>query len=836
MKQRFLLLTSVLFLASAIEATRIPMAYVDMIKGYTKSVEENGDTAFHYMGRLRYRLIAEENDSIHVDFGIINNQTRQWLDVYERDGDVGLVNQRNASDTLKTIFFRTKVIGDISGEYHALVFAEANKSRMWHMADSLVGLMTVAQKQSMLYVNMTHPIYKMFGQDNFNLADGTTIVGWRCADGPHGLRYPVGPQEPGTPYIYGAGDTVTLFPTEACLGCSWDRDLVYRVGKAVAKESRAWGVYCNLGPMCDLVVNPRWGRAFETMGEDPYHVGQMTSHQVKGIQSEKVIATPKHFTPYVIEKERFSARVVLEERALRELFCAPFKCCLLEGKAGAIMTCYHRIRSPGFTIDESTLINALCERAGSNRHTIHNILRHDWGFKGVIMTDWEGAAGVSEKYAYETEFDMSMPKGSGGYTAITEKVNAGLWSEEFLDRKAKRILNKKLWAWNGEILTSDEQLKTHPEKTILCQEHLDISLEGARKGLVLVKNDAVGDAPILPLSKNEPLTIAVIGPYANTPRIGGGGSSAVTPDKIITPLQGFQAIAAANPGITVTTDPAGADIAVVCVGVFIEAEDTDRETISLIDKPVKQNELVSNTMAQVPKTIVVYTGGSASTSGAWSEAPAVLIAFYPGRFQGQAIAEVLFGDVNPGGHLNVTFPNQISDLPKYEVDQYKDFHYTSVDTAHGYFFYEKTGKTPLFWFGHGLSYTTFSYDAIRATTTPVIASGDRIEIVVTVTNTGSIAGDDVVQLYVKPKCGTMPRRLKDLRGFARVSLEAGETKQVPFLLEPRDFSVYEPDPATKSGRWVVVPGEYDILAGSTSDPTILTGDNDQSVLTTITIN
>ncbi len=819
--------------ASALYATRISDVKVDFVKGYTKGTLENGDSIYYYMGRVSYVFFAEGKDSVYVDFKVAPKGTENWLQIHELTGDIGLVKQKNGADTLKTAYFRTSVVKDFSGEYVGVILATAENSVMWRMADSIGRLMSLDQRQWTLYTNMTHPVYAFFGQDTYLLPDGTPIVGWRCADGPHGTRYPLGGTNEFA--IYGAGDTATLFPTEAALGCTWDPDLTYRIGAAIGKEARARGVYCILGPMCDLVINPRWGRAFETMSEDPYLCGKMTASQSMGLQSVNVIACPKHFTPYVTETSRGMVRIVVEERALRELFCEPFRIAIQEGGARAIMTCYHHIRVPGFTVEEPVLLNQNCDRAGSNRHLINDILRNDWGFDGIIMTDWQGADGVEPTYSYETEYDMSMPEGRGGFQQIANNIRSGFWSEEPLNRKVKRIMYQKLWAWGWKLLKSDDEIKTYPMSVIVCKEHQDLSLEAARKSITLVKNDPVDGSPILPLDKNAKLKIAVVGPYAKIPRPGGGGSSVVTPDKIVTLLQGMQEYSAAHPNITITEDYNNVDAAVVCVGVDRESEDYDRPSMVLPDIPVPQNNLVASVMAKVKKTVVVYTGGSASTAGKWSEAPAIIVAFYPGRVQGQAMAEAIFGEFNPGGHLNVTFPKSESDLPSYDqVDYFLKL--TSADTAHGYFFYEKTGKKPLFWFGHGLSYTTFRYEDIRLVGSSSISAGDRIDVVVTITNTGELTGDDVVQLYVKPKGGPIPRRVKDLRGFKRVTLAPKESKKITFTLGPRDFSVYKPDPSTKSGKWEVVPGEYDIIAGSTSDPAVLTGQNGLSVIASLTVN
>jgi beta-glucosidase len=805
-------------------ATKISNVKVDLIKGYS-GIEENSTAVRSYMGRLTYNFSAETQDSILIDFVIKAQGTNDTIAILEKAGDIGLVKQRFATDTVKTIYFRAKVVGEPAAAYVATISADANMSKLWKMADSLVGLMSYEQMQSTLFLSAT---YSWFGAENFALPGNKTVVGWRSSDGPHGVRWPI--NAPDEIAIYGAGDPVTLFPTEAALGCSWDTALVKNIGRAIAKESRAMGIFCNLGPMCDLVINPRWGRAFETIGEDPFLNGKMASRMVMGLQSEKVIATPKHFVPYVKETERYSLQATVSERALRELFCVPFEMAIQEGGARALMTAYNKVHVPSFSDCNVTW----CERAASNRHIIEDIVRHDWGFDGVIMTDWEGAKNVDDKYAYETDFDMSTPFGTGFLNTATN-IRSNTWTADALKKKARNIMYDKLWAWNGKLLENDNEIKTYPQSTILSSDHKQLALDAARKTIVLAKNDPVDNTPILPLNKSSTLKIAVVGPYADAKRQGGGGSSAVTPDSIITPLQGIKSLVAGNPSISIVTDYNGADVAIVCVGVNSESEDKDRPDMNLPSSPVDQNGLVTQVMSKVKKTIVVYTGGSASVAGAWSKAPAVIIAFYPGRWQGKAIAEVLFGDVNPSGHLGVTFPSTTSDLPSYELENY-EIKLASADTAHGYFYFEKTGKKPLFWFGHGLSYTSFKFCDISVNGPSTISANDRIDVNVVIQNTGTRAGDEIVQLYVKPPTGgSVPRRVKDLRGFARVSLTPGEYKVVTLTLGSRDFSIYDANTTTKTGAWKVIPGAYQIIVGSTSDPLELASGSGKSLTTTITV-
>ncbi|MBN2188512.1 MAG: glycoside hydrolase family 3 C-terminal domain-containing protein [Chitinispirillaceae bacterium] len=833
------ILSMLLFAAACLplRATQISNVQVDMLKGYFKEPAGASDTASFYMGRLTYTFAAEGKDSVFLDFTITTQDYLDTVEIVEKTGDLWHVRQNNAGDTLKTIFFRARLLNYVSGTYVATLSADTGMSGMWKTADSLVRLMSMKNRNLMLYANTN---WVGFGTDDMTLSstNGTWLVGWRCSDGPHGVRWPIGPAY--GPAIYGAGDTMTLFCTESALGCTWDPDLAFRVGEAIGRESRAAGVYCNLGPMCDLVINPAWGRAFETMGEDPILNGNMVVGQIKGLQATRTIATPKHFVSYLQEAYRMGMlRVTVSERALRELFCVPFEMAIKQGGARALMTSYNKVRVPGFTTSDPTEINNNVERAATNRHLVHDIVRNDWGFDGIVMTDWEGAQTVVPSlYVYETDFDMSMPYGYGLDRADFNIRILRIWDSLPLIRKATRCMYGRLWAWGGSLLGDAEWIKTWPESVILSPEHKAVALEEARKSIVLVKNDSVGGVPVLPLDKSATFIVAVVGPFSAVGRWGGGGSSAVTPDTIVTPLQGIRNLCAGYPNVSVVTDytAPGVSAAIVCVGVDNESEGADRPNFTLPSiSGIDQNALVANVMARVPRTIVVYTGGSASCAGAWSNAPGIMVAFYGGRSQGQAIAEALFGDINPGGHLNVTFPNMANDLPS--SFGASELRLLSADSAHGYFYFEKTGKTPLFWFGHGLSYTAFNYGSMWVYGPSTISAGDRIDVNIGVTNTGTRTGEDVVQLYVKPNDvnAAFPRRAKDLRAFRRILLGPGETKMVTLTLGPRDFSAYDADPVSKTGQWRVLPGSYTLIAGSTSNPAELVHGNGKCMMTSITV-
>ena len=839
MIKKYILCLLVLALVLPSGATKISNATVDLIKGY-QAKNVNSVPTYFYMGRLTYNFFSQGNDSVFVDFTITKQGAADTATVFEKIGDWGLVKQANAGDTIKTVYFRLSLTNDVSGNFAANVTANGNISKMSQLADSLVKLMTLSQKLQNLYAyDPPNDSIAGFGTVDMTLSNGTLIVGWRSSDGPNGIRWPV--DHPSTPLaIYGSGNPATVFATEAALGCTWDTSMAHQIGQAIGQESRANWLFCNLGPMSDLVINPRWGRAFETMGEDPYLVGKMASHQVMGIQDEKVIATPKHFTPYCKEDGRMTGqRVIISERALRELCCVPFEMDIKEGGARAIMTCYNQVQVPGFTTADPTLISELCLRAGSNRHIINDILRHDWGFNGVIMTDWLGAGGVDETYAFNTAFDMSMPSGDGFLNSVTN-INNNLtgWTVDTMNKKVHNIIYDKLWAWGGNLLPSGAALATYSPQPppVLCAAHVNLTLQEARESIVLARNDTLNGAPVLPIDKSKSLKVAVVGTYATQYRAGGGGSSAVTPDSQITPYQGIINLLASSAGskVTITNDyTTNPDVAIVFVGVGVEEEGDDRLTMVL---PVDQTNLVTAVMAKVPRTIVIYTGGSASVAGSWSSAPGVIIAFYPGRSQAQALAEILFGNVNPSGHLCVTFPNTVNDLPVYDLDASNQLFYPAADTGAGYFYFEKTSKTPLYWFGHGLSYTSFTYTGMSILASSTIQTGDRVDVIVSLKNTGAVTGDQVVQLYVKPKStGTVPRRIKDLRGFNRLTLTPGQEGWVKFTLGPRDFSYYNVNATTQTGQWTVASGTYDIIAASTSNPADLVNGNGKCVIQSLTI-
>jgi beta-glucosidase len=427
------------------------------------------------------------------------------------------------------------------------------------------------------------------------------------------------------------------------------------------------------------------------------------------------------------------------------------------------------------------------------------------------MTDW-GANYDNLADGMNWGCDIQMPNGSVyNVNAITG------FSDSVVNVHARRIIlaHEKL----GDLTAGYN--RTAYSATLNSAAHVQVVRDIGAAGIVLAKNNG----NLLPIPKTGK-TIAITGPYAAACRLGPGGSSVVTPAGAaqINPTAGINALLASvgAGATTVTANLNTADYILVFVGVSGESEGGDRSNLAL--QAGEGETAVSAALAATNganKTVVIFTGGSAASAGIWSNAPAVLIAFYPGQQQGNSIADVLFGDVNPSGKLAVTFPQDASQLPNFALAG-GNLQYPRSDTAHGYFRMDKRGVTPLFWFGHGLSYTTFSYSNLQVFP-PSVKAGDRVRVRVTVTNNGSRAGKEIVQLYLSmPQNNTsLPTRVQDLRGFKKVSLNQGASATVDFELTSEEMQVWNPNGAgfNGTGFWTVLPGSYGVRVGTSANRT-----------------
>jgi beta-glucosidase len=662
----------------------------------------------------------------------------------------------------------------ISTEYRDPGFCGDSGDAVEQRIAALVAEMTLAQK-----------LDQMHGS---KLGAG----GWRTPDDPV-------PGIPGFGMIDGsrgvgvfAGGHATTFPVASARGATWDPALEERVGEAIGAEARAKGASVLLAPVVNILRHPRWGRAQETYGEDTLHLGEMGAGFVRGAQRH-VIASAKHFALNSIEDTRLDVNVTVDERSLREVYLPHFRTLAQQAHVGSVMAAYNSVNG---------------QYCAENVHLLHDILKGDWGFQGFVESDWIFAMhGTATSANAGLDIEMPVPNFYG--PALASAVTAGTVSQAVIDDAVRRVLRAKL------CFRLDTDPPVADPGVIESPSHLDVALEAEREGIVLLKNDRA----TLPLDRSKVRSIAVLGDLAATVNLGDHGSSDVSSSFAVTPLEGIQSQA---PGVAVSdlsastlTDAdraavAAADAAIVVVG--LTADDESEKVLTVgdrqsLDLSAAQNELVATVAVLNPRTIVVLEGGGAVTMPWVNDVSAVLMAWYPGQEGGRAIADVLFGDVNPSGKLPVTFPVSEADLPPF------DDHSTEVTYGylHGYRWVDRQGIAPLFPFGFGLSYTTFSYSNLTLERSTFSPAG-RLRATVEVTNTGRVGGDEIAQLYVTYPGSRVERAVQDLKAFARVHLEPGETRTVAFEVRAADLAYWD----VATGGWTVEPTTYGARVGGSS--------------------
>ncbi|WP_329174666.1 glycoside hydrolase family 3 C-terminal domain-containing protein [Streptomyces sp. NBC_01477] len=602
----------------------------------------------------------------------------------------------------------------------------------------------------------------------------------------------------------GVGDGftgVTQLPAPVALASTWDTAAEQQYGALIGAEQGAKGTTIDLGPTINIDRDPRWGRAFETVGEDPYLNGQMGAADIRGVQSTGVLAQVKHLAVYNQETNRNtpSDNVAVSTKALQEIYLPAFQDAVQQGAASSVMCSYSTVNGTG---------------ACQNPTLMTSALRQQFGFQGFVTSDWWGNQSTAP--SANAGLDQDMPGGDDSHygNALISAVNAGQVSQTTLNTMASRILTE-MFAFG----LFDKAPTGSPAQTATSTANQSASTKLAAQGTVLLKNSG----NVLPFT-SATKSVAVIGAAASTSvQSGGGGSASVTSSGTVTPLQGIQA--RAGSGVTVTYDngsstssaasaASAANAAVVFVSNF-EAEGSD---LSSIDLSSAQNNLVSAVAAANPNTVVVLNTGSAVTMPWVNSVKGVLEAWYPGQGYGTAIASLLFGDTNPSGHLPVTFPVSLSQVPANTTAQWPGTNGTaqySEGVNVGYRWYDANHLTPLFPFGHGLSYTTFSYSNLHVGT---LAAGGAATVTATVTNTGSRAGSDVAQLYVTQPAGN-GEPPKQLQGFTRVTLQPGASQTVTFPLTQRSLSYWN----TSSNAWATSTGTYTVSVGDSAAGLPLTG-------------
>lgn len=590
----------------------------------------------------------------------------------------------------------------------------------------------------------------------------------------------------------------TCFPVSMARGASFDDNLEYRVGKVFAKEASAGGANLFAGICINLLRNPRWGRAQESYGEDPYLLGRMGAALTKAVQEEGVMACPKHFACNSIENLRFKVDVNASERTLREVYLPHFKQCVDAG-AVSMMGAYNKLRG---------------DRCCESRYLLTRILREEWGFNGFTISDFVYGVRDAEK-ALKAGLDIEMPTVLR-FLKLGRLLRAGRLSTADIDRAAGRILAGMI-----QVLPNRKPV---PKTAIGCKEHTNLALEAAEEGAVLLKNNGA-----LPLAKG--MKISVAGRYADKPNTGDRGSSNVFSPYVVTPYEGLcrvfgkeNVLLLNHKNIQVDADAVcSCGAVVVCAGsdyrqegeFLIDLNKNDKQTEKgsggdrySLRLPPADVALIREVAALCPNTVVNITGGSAYIIEEWKDsAAAVLQSFYAGLEGGSALANILAGAVNPSGKLPFTMAEHEEDYPPFLFpgDKKLDIDYGYY---HGYTLLDKENKKAAYPFGFGLSYTTFSFSNLAAAKTP----GGDVAVAVTVTNTGGQGGKTVVQVYAGSADNRHDRPVKLLKGFQKVFLNTGEEKIIELTLKADDLRFY--DEAAKS--WVL-DSRYTIYCGEDSE-------------------
>lgn len=614
-------------------------------------------------------------------------------------------------------------------------------------------------------------------------------------DGPHGIRKRVEEKSKDEKMSL-KGVPAICYPTACATACSWDPDLIYKMGEALGDECLKERVSVLLGPGTNIKRSPLCGRNFEYFSEDPYLAGEMAASFINGVQSKGIGTSLKHFAANNQETRRMTVNTVVDERALREIYLAPFESAVKKAQPWTIMAAYNRLNG------------TYC---AENKWLLTDVLRNEWGYKGIVVTDWGAENDRVAGLLAGQELEMPSSDGEGN-KQIVAAVKQGLVEESYLDELVDRLIDMAL---KGE--------KVLGNYTYDAAAHHKLAREIAGQCLVLMKNDG----NLLPLDKKAKIT--VIGEMAKKPRYQGAGSSLINPIQLDSAFETFVQMGVEfqyAPGYSTakknkTSDDTfvaeavskakGAEAVLLFIGLTdeFETEGNDRKHMHL---PPLHDRLV-NEVLKVNKNVIVVLSGGSSVEMPWAdEVPAILNTFLTGQASGSAVCDVLFGDVNPCGKLAETYPYALSDnssanyFPGTPVSvEYRESVYV------GYRYYDKAQKAVRFPFGHGLSYTTFEYSDLKVSADK-IQDTDTLTVSFTVKNTGDRDGAEVAELYVSDVESTIFRPEKELKGFKKVFLKAGEAKTVEITLDKRAFAYYN----VNIHDWHVESGAFKILVGASS--------------------
>ena len=603
------------------------------------------------------------------------------------------------------------------------------------------------------------------------------------SDGPHGLRKQAGA---GDHLGLNASVPATCFPTAATMANSWDVELGEELGKALGEEAAANDVHMVLGPGLNMKRSPLCGRNFEYFSEDPYLAGKMGAAYVRGIQSKGAAACPKHFAVNSQELRRMCMDSVLDERTLREIYLPAFEMAVKEGGAKAIMSSYNMVNGT---------------YANENAHLLTEILRGEWGFDGMVVTDWGGDNDHAEGVEAGSNLVMPVP-GPDCAIGLVKAVQEGRISEKVLDKRVGELLK--------QVFSLTDSVSSEP-KSFDADAHHAIAEKCAEGSIVLLDNDG-----ILPLKKES--KTAIIGDFAKVPRYQGAGSSQVNPTKldnlydclvsagvsIAGYAQGFdRKNPQPNPGMIeeAVSVAKEAEVVLLCVGLdeILESEGMDRLHMELSQSQQALIEAVSNVNKNI---ILVLSGGAPFVMPDRSKYKAAIHGYLGGQAGAAAMAKALLGQINPSGKLNETWPEKLEDNPSYpyfpskeRTAEYREGLYI------GYRYYDTAGVPVRYPFGYGMSYTSFSYSDLKA---------DETSVAFTITNTGKADGAEIAQVYVSCKDGKVFRPKKELKGFAKVFLKAGESKTITVKLDDKAFRYFN----VKTNKWEVETADYEICVGA----------------------
>ena len=603
------------------------------------------------------------------------------------------------------------------------------------------------------------------------------------SDGPHGLRKQAGESD-----HLGLNPSVpaTCFPTASAVANSWDAALGEEIGAALGEEAAAQEVSVVLGPGLNMKRNPLCGRSFEYFSEDPYLAGKLAAGYIRGIQSKGVAACPKHFAVNSQETRRMASDSIVDERTLREIYLTGFEIAVKEGHPRSIMSSYN-------------LVNGTY--ANENKHLLMEILRGEWGFDGAVITDWGGSNDHALGVKNGSTLEMPAP-GGDSVRELLAAVESGKISESDIDARLSELLPL--------VFDTKAALDAAPREFDAAAHHA-LARRAAAESLVLLKNEG----SLLPLAAGS--KVAVIGDFAKNPRYQGAGSSMVNStqvdvllDKLIDSelnvigyQQGFDRHGKPDAALQKSACELAtqADTVILCMGLdeIAESEGLDRSNLRLAQN---QLDLLQAVAAVNPKIVVVLYSGSVVETPWLDNCQALLYATLGGQAGAGAVADALTGKVNPCGKLAETWPLAYADVPsaadfatRRKTVEYREGLYI------GYRYFTTAEKAVRFPFGYGMSYTTFAYSDMAA---------DEQGVSLTVTNTGSVAGTEIVQLYVAKKNSELFRPARELKGFARVTLAPGEKQRINIMLDDKAFRFWN----VKANRWEIEGGEYELLVGA----------------------